>query len=381
MKNKKGFTLIELLAVLIILAIVTLIVIPTVSKSIEESKKASTIESGNNLINAVEMYMVSSKKGYGSIDVLDSNLNYKGEKPTFGEVTIAKNGKAKMYAYINGYCLTKKYNEEIVAEKTTEEDCTAPASEIYENGEIVYFNVDTGTSCTDYTSSQSNTGVKSGCMKFHAFNDDGGDTVNLILDHNTTAKIKWVSKTDYIAAGGTESDYGDYGKNDKGPLTLLTQLKTDTESWQGTVTPTNYTMDQSTQTSGANYTIDYSDYKARLITANEIATITGNTSWDEKVAAESDRYYFHDNTQTEYKGAAGTNKYAWLFDNISGCTTYGCNVEDSSTWAYWTASSHTSSSYLAWDVNGNGTLHNNLVGTEFVYGVRPVIEVSKDSLE
>ena len=393
MKNKTGFTLIELLAVIIILAIIALIATPIVINTIENSKKRSAEISALNYIRAVEISVSTSevKKDYISDGeyTIDSDGNLigddlpngkleidaKGDKPTSGTIII-KSGEVQnsstmvigdyIVLYSDGKCTATKIDN------TT--------SEIYENGEIVYFNVDTGTSCTDYTSSQSNTGVKSGCMKFHAFNDDGGDTVNLILDHNTTAKIKWVSKTDYIAAGGTESDYGDYGKNDKGPLTLLTQLKTDTESWQGTVTPTNYTMDQSTQTSGANYTIDYSDYKARLITANEIATITGNTSWDEKVAAESDRYYFHDNTQTEYKGAAGTNKYAWLFDNISGCTTYGCNVEDSSTWAYWTASSNTSSSYLAWDVNGNGTLHNNLVGTEFVYGVRPVIEVSKDKL-
>ena len=59
----------------------------------------------------------------------------------------------------------------------------------YTNGEVVYFNVDTGEKCSNYTETQSNTGIKAGCMKFYAFNDDGGDTVNLILDHNTTAKV------------------------------------------------------------------------------------------------------------------------------------------------------------------------------------------------
>ena len=85
-------------------------------------------------------------------------------------------------------------------------------------------------------------------MKFYAFNDDGKDTVNLILDHNTTAKQAWNSS----------------GSNASGPKEVLTQLNDDTKNWVGTETPSNYTMDQSTQVSKAKYTIDYSGYKANL---------------------------------------------------------------------------------------------------------------------
>ncbi len=257
----------------------------------------------------------------------------------------------------------------------------------YTNGDVVYFNVDTGEKCSlsDYTETQSNTGVKEGCMKFYAFNDDGGDTVNLILDHNTTAKVVWISKEDWQKAGGTESDYGTYGKKDKGPLTLLAQLKEDTSSWQGTITPSNYTMDQTVSFgSSAKYTIDYSNHKARLITAQEITTITGNTSWDEKTA--SSFYYFDSKTTsastTCKEGNTTGCQYGWLYDKTSkSCTTYGClNNSDKETYGYWTASSLAVSFSDAWNVCYRGYVGHAGVNNGNASGVRPVIEVSKSKL-
>ena len=258
----------------------------------------------------------------------------------------------------------------------------------YTNGEVVYFNVTTGSKCSssDYTEAQSNTGVKEGCMKFYAFNDDGKDTVNLILDHNTTATVAW-NKTD-TNDSGTKI-------NAKGPKEVLDQLKTDTESWKGTKTPANYTMDQSARYSKAKYTIDYSSYKARLITANEIATITGNTSWDEKTA--SYEYYFDTNTNTESttckKGNTTGCKYGWLYDRTQRyCKTYGCLNNATSTKVdmsgYWTASSHGGNIYNAWLVDYiGGKINYRSVNTDDTgsvsvgtFGVRPVIEVLKSKL-
>ena len=242
----------------------------------------------------------------------------------------------------------------------------------YTNGEVVYFNVTTGEKClsSDYTETQSNTGVKEGCMKFYAFNDDGKDTVNLILDHNTTATVKWNSSR----------------SNASGPLTALTQLKTDTDGWQGTITPTNYTMDQTGQTSNAKYTIDYSSYKARLITAQEIATITGFTGWDEKTA---DIYYYFDSKGTTESttcksGDTSGCKYGWLYDRTyTGCTKYGClNNSDQAMDGYWTASSTAGSSDSAWFVGFGGAVSNyGTVTYSDYYGVRPVITVLKSKLK
>ena len=185
------------------------------------------------------------------------------------------------------------------------------ATKTYTNGEVVYFNVTTGTKCSDYTEAQSNTGVKEGCMKFYAFNDAGGTTVNLLLDHNTTALVTWNSS----------------GSSASGPKEVLDQLKTDTASWQGTITPSNYTIDQTGQTSNAKYTIDYNGYKARLITAQEIAMITENTTWDDKGV---NSWYYFDTKRTAASSTCKSGntsgcKYGWLYDRTStDCVTYGC---------------------------------------------------------
>ena len=235
----------------------------------------------------------------------------------------------------------------------------------YKNGEIVYFDVTTGTKCSNYAESQSNIGVNSGCMKFYAFNDNGGDTLNLILDHNTTAKVAWNSSK----------------SNASGPNEVLIQLKTDTSSWKGTETPMNYIMDQSTQSSKAKYTIDYSSYKARLITAQEVAIITENTSWDEKIAANSNWYYFHSKTSTGGTCKSGCT-YGWLYDRTNtNCTDYGClNNSEQKNYGYWTASSRASNSTYAWIVYYYGYIHYDGVAASSYRGVRPVITVLKSKL-
>ena len=184
-------------------------------------------------------------------------------------------------------------------------------------------------------------------MKWYAFNDKGADTVNLLLDHNTTAKVAWASEEDYIAAGGTEAEYGNRGNNNKGPITALKQLKNDTSSWNKSI-------------------------NARLIEASEIAKITNNTAW----TAGGSSYYFHTNSTTQYTGASGTNKYAWLFDKTYDCAIYGCNVEDSSTFGYWTNTVGDTSTNARVVVYCGLLSQTNLADTGG-FGVRPVVTVSR----
>ncbi len=132
MKNKKAFTLIELLAVIVVLSVVVAITVPVVSKSIENSKKNSAIESANGLIQSAEYYFLTASPKYGKIDVLNEKLNFKGEKPDFGEVEINKQGKSRIYTYVNGYCVTKEFGTELYANKTTKEDCSWFGTDNYE---------------------------------------------------------------------------------------------------------------------------------------------------------------------------------------------------------------------------------------------------------
>ena len=401
---KRGFTLIELMAVIVVLGVVATIAVISVDKIIKDNKEKTyeaqiaTIEDAartwgvkhikelpNNEGEAISVPLLYFKnEGIVATDIKNPKTNKPFNDDLY--VDISYEGGIYKYEVVEESGLGIDTNPTLLNGKY--EELKSSNTKTYENGEEVYFNVTSGTKCTS-SEAVSTTGTKSGCMKFYAFNDDGGSTVNLLLDHNTTGSFAWISQTDYISAGGTKSDYGTYGKSDKGPLTLLTQLKTDTASWAGTETPSNYTMAQTGQTSNANYTIDYSSYKARLITAQEIATITGNTSWDEKVAAESDWYYFDSKTSTASTTCTSGNttgcSYGWLYDRTNtNCTSFGClNNEDSATtgYGYWTASSLASRSEYAWLVFLNGTVNSNAIsGFGFTVGVRPVIEVLKSKL-
>ena len=346
--KRKGFTLIELLAVIVILAIIALIAVPIVLDVIKDSRESSKKRSIEIYGSAVEQ-AISNAEITGEVVSSGWYTTEDGKTLTQGDKTIEvdySGSKVVCDVYITSDGDVSLKNCKVNGESIE----YTYGEKVYYNGEVVYFNVTTGSKCTS-DKAVSTTGTKAGCMKFYAFNYDGGEKVNLILDHNTTAVVAWNT---------SES-------NDNGPTTLLEQLQTDTASWIGTETPTNYV--------NSKYTIDYSSYKARLITAGEIAKIVGNTGWDEITATE--HYYFHDNTQTEYKGSAGTNKYAWLFDNTGECTTYGCNVADSSTYGYWTASSLVGEDFIAWVVRSWGSMNVDFEGN---YGVRPVIEVLKSKL-
>ena len=404
MKKKNAFTLIELLAVIVVLAIIALIATPIVMKTIKNAKKGAAERSADSYIKQVEVAVATSKLDGNEVQdgtytinddgnllvpsLKDGELKIEmsGNRPKGGAVTIT-NGQATLTSPTEINKLTVTYdstNKKYVASEKGSTTPDTPTAKTYANGEVVYFNVTTGAKCSDYTESQSNTGVKEGCMKFYAFNDDGGTTVNLILDHNTTAKVAW-NDTDKDADGGAI--------NTNGPKEVLDQLKIDTASWKGMLTPNNYTMDQTGQTSNAKYTIDYSDYKARLITTNEVAQIIGDTSWDEKIA--TDHYHFDSKTSSESDTCKEGNttgcQYGWLYDRTSiDCTTYGClnsSSDSYETFGYWTASSCAFNTYGAWNIYYGASLYSEGVdngGTidDFghTYGVRPVITVLKSQL-
>ena len=392
MKNKKGFTLIELLAVIVVLAIIALIATPIVMNTIKNAKKGAAERTADNYIKQVETAVAESRidgtkvangtyniqpdgnlcpeSGCGENDKDKITIDMSGTKTTSGKIKITNGSVDQSSSSMTVGSYEVAYNPTTKKYEATEKGNT---SVIYKNGEVVYFNVDDGTKCSssDYTETQSSTGVKSGCMKFYAFNDDGGDTINLILDHNLSGGGSWSS-----------------GTNASGPSEVLKQLNDDTKSWAGTETPTNYTMDQTGQPTNAKYTIDYSTYKARLITAHEIAQITGNTTWDEKTATNS--FYFDSKTDTASttckRGDTSGCSYGWLYDRTTAdCTTYGClnNAESASAGymsGYWTASSAAVYPPInVWVVNGYASVAK-AANTESLYGIRPVIEVSKSKL-
>ena len=347
--KKKGFTLIELLAVIVILAVIALIATPAVLNIIEDSRKSAAEASVRNITNAAKThYMLKMMEGesVSSIDLSGSVLTYDGDKAKKGNLAYDANGNVIGKMYISGYCVEVNSDGTLASDKISEDECTIEEPKIvtHVNGKVVYYNPETNTKC-DSSEAVSATGTKTGCMKWFAFNDDGSDTVNLLLDHNTTAAVPWITEEDYIESGGTKEEF-ERQIISKGPITALKQLKSDTSTWNKSINP-------------------------RLIEANEIVTITEYPIWDNNF------YYFHTNSQTQYKGAAGTNKYAWLFDNTRNCTQYGCNVADPSTYAYWTNTANSGDSNYAWFVFNDGSLYNFSLTNAVDLGVRPVITISK----
>ena len=363
---KKGFTLIELLAVIVILAVIALISVPLILGVIESSKKSSSVDSLYGYVDAIE-YSNSmtdlnsttySNITSGDVNTINGLIKLKGTKPTSGTITIEKSKVTSADVCINGYQVLYDGTKGTVAGK-----CTAPTTyTVYTNGTAVYFNPVTGVKCTA-GEAVSTTETKTGCMKWYAFNDGGAstNTINLILDHNTTALVAWNST----------------GSNVSGPTNVLTQLQTDTSSWAGVPTRTDsYSVSNGT----ATYTINYSTYKARLITASEIATITGNSSFVEATTPYTSWFYFDSNDYTQTATTTGASNYAWLFDYTNGCTSYGCNIDDESNYGYWTSTAIPDVPTIAWDVYRYGYLKNNDVGRVDRVGVRPVITILKSNL-
>ena len=333
MKRKnKGFTLVELLAVIVILAIIALIATPIILNVINDAKKQAAKDSAYGYMDAVEKYIVSSeledksiKDGTYSVEELNKKISVKGSTPDNGNIEI-ESGSVKSYDIgIDGYVVS---NGEVKKVSITKK---------IENGTAVYYNPETGEKCKS-SESKSTTGTKSGCMKWYVFNDkEGNATVNVILDHNTTANVAWNST-------GSNSEMKE----------VADALKKDTSTWKNT---------------------------ARLITANEVAKITGNTDWD---ASKGNQTWFcFDTNQSDGTNhcakTKGTSKYTWLFDYTGGCTDYGCNVSDSSNWGYWASTSCKDNTINVWVVNGYGSLILDYV-TRTGAGLRPVITISKSNI-
>ena len=227
------------------------------------------------------------------------------------------------------------------AKKGAAEDSTygptkvaAAASDTHKG--IVYLDPTDLTNTCNADNSVSTTGTKTGCMKWYIY-DDSGSNYTMILDHNTTKLVEW-----------NETGWNSSMRE------VATALANDTASW--------------------NSSLD-----ARLIEANEIARITGNTTFNQAITDYNGFFYF--NSHTQVANNENKSNYAWLFDYTKNCTDYGCSVEDSSTNGYWTSSPVFDDSSSAWRVCFDGGLSYDYVDSWYNNGVRPVITISKSVID
>ena len=115
---KKGFTLIELLAVMIVIAILTLVAVPQLLKVVRVSKQNSAIETMKNYVKGLEDEIVARqfdgaglKNGCYIVDdgvlikneTTRINPNVKGEAPSEGWVIIKDDTVASAELEINSF--------------------------------------------------------------------------------------------------------------------------------------------------------------------------------------------------------------------------------------------------------------------------------------
>ncbi len=318
------------------------------------------------------------------------------------------------------YDNTENYSNSDTVQGAIDElyDLTSPLAPLYKNIRIVdntiyygteeigshpiYFNVNTGEKCNvnEYESNIDNLGNK-GCMKFYAYSENSDDTVNMILDHNITNESPWISKEDYekndanslgVTYGSEEfSQYGGTKNNEdqrKGPLSTLRILKDETSSWSDDLKVNiNYSVDIiNKENQKIQYTINYSDYKARLISAEEVAIIIGadkpleenGLNFNINNVEQGNIYLDGGRTNDPTWRTKISNSYCtWLFDNTNGCQKFGCNYNPDVN-GYW-SSSPIASSKSAWGVGGSAMLCSG--GEGIKVGIRPVVTVSKGKIK
>ena len=329
-----------------------------VLNTIDYARKGAAKSSAYSYIEEVETevakYMLDNNGASysaGKYDIAklstDLGVEVKGDAPSAGNICIGSNGVVtKASLKINNYVVSYDGKETVTTDLDEIEDITCDGAStddttdtdevttLYTNGTAIYYNPETNATCTE-AEAVSTTGTKTGCMKWYTFNDsEGATTVNMILNHNTTATIVWSSRD--------------------------TSLESDISTWATSVKAT-----------------------ARLIEADEVAQITGNTTFNGVTSNYSSTFYLDSNSQTQTATTQGASNYAWLYDYTYDCTSYGCNIADSSNYGYWTSTFVADYAENLWRIDFRGMLRNSwgIVGYANDYGIRPVITISKTVLE
>ena len=123
--KRKGFTLIELLAVIVILAIISLITTPMILGVIEDTKLKAAEQSVNGYLDAVEKQIIINQVSNtnlindGVYNLPMENVEVKGSKPTSGWL-IVKNGEVTNYSMIMGEYIVTKGNDTIKGNTTAD---------------------------------------------------------------------------------------------------------------------------------------------------------------------------------------------------------------------------------------------------------------------
>ena len=411
MKKEKGFTLIELLAIIVILAIIAVITVPIILNIIDDAKVGTVRASAYGYKDAINKYYLArlvddpnfaiENKKYTYEQLKSMGINTSGKEPgTNSWLSIIDN------SVIQGCLQFDEYKVQIVDGEIDTPgigNCELPAFGgkyvAPTTGDthlgIVYLDPTNLLHECDETNSNSALGTKTGCMKFYIFKEytkSNNTYIDLILDHNTTSYVIW-------------SDYqsGPQTTNVKGPREALYQLYLDTSNWTGIpdlVSDDNYSVSWTWtfNSNSASYTIDYTkhlvsdtsyDYsddsvalKARFITAEEVASITGmnTTENPNNWTLGSQNFYFGSASSTAYSSQtpeqqAKQSSYCWLVSGFPSSSACPSDVTTSSGNGYWTASPTATTYDSALYIHKLGYIGLRTISDGL--GIRPVISLPK----
>jgi len=415
---KKGFTLIELLAVIVILAIITLIATPIILGIIEDARNEAKVRSGEIYITAVEQAIIREKMN-GSISFNPSSctitnsvitcegmdeplkVDIDGNLPASGTITF-NNDKVDSYnLVIDG--------KEIVNGVIQESENFEPE---YQIGEEVTFNPGDGSRTWNVIGEDEN-------------------TVTLMLTENLGDPVAWY---DYSHQNRHDNNYG--------PKDALEYLNSLTTTWnnvdsiesytyinnlEGTEYPNGYRKieitngitkltykDETELTLNEEY-----EAKSRILSREEAFEISKKLNpnlEEENLRAYILRNLSDINTRfginattvseviantikiTDYSWLVNESEYIQIYFIVSGLIkTYDVEPSysisfpqflhqeldlDNAPYCYWTLSSYSSASAIAWGVGPNDYNFCQLgVGSANAGGgVRPVITIPKSSL-
>ena len=345
MKKKK----VIIISIIIVIVILIGILIPVIINYNIKKEKEEILNNVNALADAIEnvckdeqaseIGIIPKYKYVIKDGKLDTDIKFDSILPNEGIIELDEECKSTLSILYGEYNIVKKNKEEA---KIVEDNK-------YENGMAVYFDPTLKKVCNDYSEENSNDDVKDGCMKWYIFNDEDKNTaVTMILDHNTSSNIRWVSEDDFTSE---EYEYG----NKEGAITALKKLEEDTKDWQ---------------------------VKARFITVEEIKQIINL----EEIDLGSTNSYFFDSKQAKplkscYKGDITDCSYAWLYDHTSiNCKEYGClNNATNNIYGYWTNTANTNEENKAWRVYFDGRITSTKID-DISSGIRPVIKIQKSIL-
>ena len=405
--NKRGFTLIELLAVIVILAIIAVIAVPIVLNIIDESKESASLRSAEMYLDATEMVIADRVMHHGTINaglypiMSNGNICLKEYK---------KEGTPKIET-CGGKPLAEVKKEDILEVEVKGEKPTSGS--IYIKGGQIFKEID------EEASNKKTILVIGGNMIEPIKGEDGtikfgiADTNNGNGDTpNQTVKLCTANTTKAKALVYNSGDAGDQNSyNDNVEVGLI--ASTDGAYTPGVAYTCNF-IDNNEANNMTFFVLSSTEDTVTLIAGFNLKALTGEVH---TVAWSAEGNNHKDDPEEEQavtaKAALAKRTANWSSANggklseeqmstiklptayqiveVIGQTFSGSSISGLPTWlnsytktpiayGYWTSTPNAENSYSAWYVYYNGNVNDRGVGVVSVYGVRPVITISKSNV-